>query len=153
MAKKREYVVPKGTFNSIEEMCAAYNINLQTYYMRRKKGMSMIEALETPVREACVYDPWGNKFKNSDEMCKYHGITFATYWSRVSKYGFTQEEALKKSCKKGKEITYNGKTYKTIKEMADDYGIPPSIVYTRTSHGWGLERAMTQPFIKRKRSG
>lgn len=37
---------------------------------------------------------------------------------------------------------YDGKTYETIKEMAEEYGIDRERIYSFRHRGWSLEEAM-----------
>ena len=67
-------------FASVEEMCAAYKMPVETYNHRRKIGASIEVALTVPVG-GCV-DHLGKMYGSVEEMCAAYGIPVQVYKHR-----------------------------------------------------------------------
>lgn len=135
-------------YNSKQEMCAAYNINITTFLSRINSGMTLKEALETPVisvnnRIKEVKDHLGITYPTKKAMCSKYNVPIETYDSRIKK-GWTVKEAL---LGKDKEIIkdHKGKVYKTKLDMCKAYNIEYTLFSSRIRLGWTLEKALTTP--------
>jgi len=91
----KDYRDPSGnTYNNIDEICNAYGISKSTVYLRLRKGMSLEDAIKTPVRNVVgCRDHLGNKYNNVEEMCKYYNISKSALYERINK-GMSLEDAL-----------------------------------------------------------
>lgn len=84
-------------FRSQSAMCRAWNVTLRLYCERRKRGMSLEDALTAPVRasggrKACA-DHTGREFPSQKAMCEAWGVRTDAYRHRLER-GMTVEEAL-----------------------------------------------------------
>lgn len=142
---------PDGkTYNTVSEMCRAYNITYNQYYNRVKHGWTQEEALGIQKKEPrTVIGPDGKAYRNVEEMCSCYGIKRNTYLMRLKK-GLSQEEALTKKVKKmygraGKRVTGpDGKEYKSISAMCREYGISLNIYLDRVKNGMSESDALTK---------
>ena len=88
-----------NVYNGVGSMCKAYHIGFPAFYCRiTKKGMSLEEALTTPIRKRklhnhLAYDHFGKMFNNTNEMLKFYHQTRSTFNGRI-KNGWSLEEAL-----------------------------------------------------------
>lgn len=77
-----------NTYESIKDMCSAYEISYSTYSGRRKQGYSMADALtkqDNNIYHKCR-DHLGNNFNSILEMCKYWNIDYKTYYARLANH-------------------------------------------------------------------
>ncbi len=137
----------RGTpYKNKSQLCKAYGIRLQTFIIRRRRGMSLQEALETPVREKkksskemlrkhLIID--GHEYSSIKEICRIYNQPYQTVISRL-KQGWDIMTALTKPVRKtsarGKNkitCTDGIRTYSSLKEMAEALGIKPDTLYHR----------------------
>jgi len=96
-------VVYKGVeYGSIRGLADQMGINITTFRYRLRKGMSVEEAVETPV---VGREPKRNVFKGVEyasiaEMCRAHEVSVCTFNSRI-RLGYSLEDALKKTPRRG----------------------------------------------------
>ena len=164
MSEKRQCHDHIGNeFKSVIDMCYHYNIAYVTFRKRIKSGMTLEEALTTPVmhrnRSKKPKDHLGNEYESTDALCKHYGINTMTLKSRREK-GWTLEEALTiplgdnrrlKDGGRGRKIPrtdHLGNNFKSTKEMCETYGISTNIFYKRMRLGWSLEDVLTKGDIK-----
>lgn len=143
------------TFKSKKEMCKHWGISVRSFDERISKGWPLQEALETPIKpgyQKDIGDHLGNKFESVLKMCKYWGVSFAAYNSRIAK-GYTLEQALTipsgwtNKCKDP-----NGKEFKSFKAMCNHYGHDAGVVKSRINNGESLAEALTRPALPGKES-
>ena len=96
--ESKEYYVTDhlgNVFNTQKEMCDAWNILINTYRSRIKKGWSIEKALTTPLNQPKkqITDHLGNEFLSISKMCEFHNININVYNARL-KLGWTQKKAL-----------------------------------------------------------
>ncbi len=77
-------------YNSMSEMCRAYEIDMGTFKHRIEVGMSIEDALLTKNE---IFDHHGNCYRSELEMCRAYHIDNSTFRYRI-KEGFSIEEAL-----------------------------------------------------------
>ena len=86
------------TFESFEQLARCYAMCPDTLKTRLKCGMSLKEALTTPVRRgqhvACK-DHLGNVYWTFTDMCAFWGVKYTTFIDRLNR-GLSIEECLKK---------------------------------------------------------
>ena len=135
-----------------KEMCKAYSIKESTYRSRIKKGMTVKEALTTPLSQRYVYDHLGNKYINQEEMCKAYNIKESTYRSRT-KRGATVEEALTTPLSQRYVYDHLGNKYDNRKKMCEAYNISYDTYQGRRRRGWSLEKTLTTTEVEKKSKG
>ena len=98
------------------------------------------------------YDHLGQEFDTIIEMCKYWGMSAATFRARI-KSGMTLEDALTTKvgmrCKKCKD--HLGQEFDTIIEMCKYWGIRCKTFKNRMGKGWTLDRALTEADLGAKK--
>ena len=89
-------------FKTIEEMCEYHNTEPSVYNTRRKRGMTVEQAL-TAVKmiRGVAIDPFGNNFNSVKDMCKAYNISISVFRARLRE-GWEAEEALIVPVKKKK---------------------------------------------------
>lgn len=84
----------KGRELTIPQLSEIYGINKQTLFWRvRKKGMSIAEAIETPI-DTSRKQKLSVKHPGLAEKCKNAGLKYQTVWQRIFLYGWSEEMAL-----------------------------------------------------------
>ena len=99
----------------------------------------------------------GKKYNNLVEVCKEYNVPYKTAWSRINQLGYSLEEAIftevtprNKKIDKSKGtynsigITYKGKYYPSISQLAEEYGILRATLANRLSKGWDIDRAINE---------
>lgn len=76
-------------YDTIEDMCKAYNVKVSTFKWRIKHGYSLQEALTVKVKQMGtpkeIDIPGYGHFKSIKEACEYFGTPYKTYAQRISK--------------------------------------------------------------------
>ena len=137
-------------FNNLVDMCSHYNISYDLYRKRRNGGMSIAEALETPIiRGKRIVDHNGNQFNSVKSMCDYYEISTSLYKERMKRWK-DKEKALTTVVDKGNNTTgqyickdHLGCEYSSQTAMCDHYRITVSCYKTRLRHGWTQREALT----------
>lgn len=127
-------------------MCKYWGVYSSLFRDRIKRGLSLKEALETPIGWVkSIKGPNGEVFKSFTDMCEHYGHhpSAVRHWM---KNGDTLEEALTKKCINGLESTdHKGNVFKSQRDMCRHYGISESCFVNRKRLGWTLEEALTTP--------
>jgi len=135
-------------FATKDQLASAYGISRMTLDARLRKGMSLEEALTTPLRTHGYTDHLGNYFKNQHEMAEFWHINESTLALRLRK-GLSIEKALEVV---SIEVTdHKGITYHSMTAMCDAYEISRSTVERRLANRWSLEEALTYPSTTHKK--
>ena len=158
---------------SFVDMCNHYDISANTVYARLKKGWILEDALTKPLgfhrndesikrykkRNTLTNTPCtdhiGTSFDSRIDMCNHYGITLKMYSGRMGR-GWSLEETLTTGLRKNRIkrktspaarqcCDYNGIIYKSLKDMANAYGLSSSLLDSRLRRGWSLEEALTTP--------
>lgn len=103
----------------------------------------------------------GKIYENLKEICKDYNIKYSTVWGRINERELSLEEAIfskvaprnkKRIAKnKGKStynsigITYKGKYYPSISQLAEEYGIARATLASRIKNGWDIDKAVNEP--------
>ena len=86
------------SFESFEQLARFYSMCPDTLKHRLKCGMSLEEALTKPMlrgQHVACKDHLGNEYYTFTDMCKFWGVGYSTFISRLNR-GFSIEECLKK---------------------------------------------------------
>lgn len=86
---------------------------------------------QTENRECNNYFSYKNETHTLTEWSRIYGIAEATLWTRIFRYGYSFEEAIKaKELRRVRLITYKGKT-QNLRQWADELKIPYSCLKGR----------------------
>lgn len=161
---KGPFIVEGKKYISIPELADAYNLNRNGIYQRLSRGKvgddliplkhrKNYEKPEKKVKYKLFVE--GKGFKSEAEACRFYGIKFVTYRNRKYK-GYSIEECLgiKENSKlggkrfdsqhyhKSKEITVEGKKYKSRADAARAYGKTEAQVRSLLEKGRTLEESL-----------
>lgn len=130
-----------NTFETLGDMCEAYDMSRALYYVRQQKGWSLEEILTTPLKKVNkpVTDYKGNKYPSEEKMCEYYGINQSTYRFRIKK-GWTQEKALTNQT--DVIMDHLGNIFKTKKEMCEYHHVNRATYSSRIKAGKSIEEAL-----------
>lgn len=135
--------VPEGV--NFSQLCREHNINIGTVQSRLLKGMSLDDALTTPVRQYKKY--FGMDTRDIGKLCRDKGISFYTVKRRLEA-GYSLEESLNipvNSIKKPSQFMYKD-TPLTL--VCEERGLNYWSVVARIKRGWSIEDAVEIPFRK-----
>ena len=127
-----------------------YSINSSTIRNRLLiQGLSAEEAVKKPTDR---YKPHVNnldlkvdgvKYENISELSKAFGLKYYIVYNRLTKYGYTAEEAVKKPTRSEKEkITIRGREFTSLTAAARFYNKVPGNVLSNLNSGFTLEEAL-----------
>ena len=127
-------------FSSVSDLCEYWKIGRSTFNARIKNGWSQKDALTTPcakinsMKKQEWTDHLGNKYESLNAMCKAHGITHHTFRTRLTKLGWSLEDALNPNITINNNETTDpfGNTFPTARDMYNYYNITESIYKYRT---------------------
>lgn len=119
---------------TIADMCNYHGISVNTFYNRRKRGLSVEDSL----KKKCVTDHTGNEFNSIKEMCAYYGTDESNFRKRI-KRGYSVKEALTYV----PVYDHLNNEYKTYKDMFAHYNISYTTFSYRKSRGLSLEECLT----------
>lgn len=75
-------------YESVRDMCEAYDVSVDAYKGRMKRGWSKERALtfknDIGIKKK-IEDSCGNRFNNQKEMCKFYGVTYEAFRGRLSR--------------------------------------------------------------------
>ena len=152
-------------FNSKEEMCDFWGIDIDLFRNRIEHGYSLEESLTGRIAQKeikdnintqsesqsryTVVDHLGNTFKSAKILCKYWKIDYTDFHARIS-CGWTVKDAIEKGRADSLKATkksevfcdHLGNTFDSIKDMCDYWGIIESSFYYRMEKGMKLREAL-----------
>ena len=132
-------------------MCAFWNMDVELFESRRKKGWTVKDALTKPADgKYVVTDHLGNSYKSMALMAEAYKIDFSTLRTRL-KSGLSLEEALTESVSHTSNRTvedHKGNRYSNISEMCRHWKISRCSYDQRRRKGWTLERILTTPMAR-----
>ena len=128
-------------YETLREMCSAWNVSVHTYQKRISKGYSLEMALTEQDDYTPITDHKGNSYPTIQSMCAAYGISLSLYNSRI-KRGKSLAAALETPVEKN-SVEYAGKTYASLKDLAIAYNINVGTFQSRVKSGWTLEEAVT----------
>ena len=134
-------------FTSEQAMCRYWKVSKAAYRARLKKGMSLKDALTTPVKQkkqSITYN--GVTYKKLSDFLEEYKITMSDYYNRTQ-LGWSLDRIvndLGNGCFKPCE-DHLGNSYNSLKEMLATYEVSESMYYQRKEDGWTLEEILTIP--------
>lgn len=135
-----------NVFPTLTAMCQHYNLKLDTYRNRLKKGYSKEEALTyKPHQSTIITDHKGNPFTSKKEMAQHYGLDLSTFTHRLGK-GMTLEEALTKPITKSITDPF-GNTFTSVRKMAEHYNVPQQSIRTYQNDPEKLSRLLTEKHV------
>lgn len=97
----------------------------------------------------------GKIYSSLKEICKNYNIKYSTVWGRINERGLSLKEAIftkitprnerKKKKYNVSGITFKGKYYPSISQLAEEYGIARATLANRINKGWDIDRAVNEP--------
>ena len=150
--KGKQIILDGKTFVSIVEAARYYNLNSKSIRSRLRKGWSLEEAFEIVERKNERFREItieGKTFKSIKEACKHYNLNYSTIRNRLDNLHLSLEEAFNINQPdiniglQYKEITIEGKTFKSVKEACKYYDLEKeyhTIIY-RLNSGWSVEDA------------
>lgn len=168
VAKLRSVSVGGKTFSSEREAAQTVGVALSTFYQRRKRGMSIEEALGKKLKngtdKAQPISFNGKTYDSLRDMATSLGLSSHKIRYRIRKLSMSINEAVESLIEpaqtvqkevpetatrpSAKIIQFRGKTYASISAFAVAYGQKPNTVITRLNKGWS--RAESVLVAKRK---
>jgi hypothetical protein len=115
---------------SIRALCRAVGIDYGTFYGRRKRGLSLEEALESSHRYNYEVAVQGVTHPSLREACLAHGVSFNTVQDRRLRMGLSVEEA----------ILYQPPD--TLGELCEQHRVLRWTYWARRKRGWSQEQAL-----------
>lgn len=141
-------------YSSIKSLCETYKISYAMVSQRLKKGLSVEEAINTPLKEhrngiPVMYK--GKKYPSIRNLANSKNIPYHVVQMRVKK-GMDIETAVDTPVGElmGNEIEFKGKIYPSFSKLCKEFKIPSSIVLSRLNMQWSLNKALTTPVRKTK---
>ena len=131
--KEKKAVVQKwitdhkgNRFETVDELCKAWKISKQYYYLKKRKGWRLKDILEASKDLEEIEDGIGNEFSGLREMGKYYNLDVVTIRARLSISNWTLPAAiiLPKSKKGSNDIrkvftNIEGVTWYRVREMGN----------------------------------
>jgi hypothetical protein len=144
MSKHKDHL--GNPYNTLQDMCDYWKIKPNAYRARRKRGLSIEEALTIPLRCSCV-DHLGKKFDSAKDMCEYWGVREKTYHDRKQR-GLSLEQCLSSEVlprEYKQDITdHEDRVFKTQKDMCEYWGVREKTYHDRKSKGWPLKECLSK---------
>ena len=142
------------TYPSLKDLCTKLDVSYAMVTQRIKKGMSLEDAVEKPLKthrngKPVVYK--GIEYPSLRQLSKEKGIPYHVAQMRVKK-GMDIEQAIDTPVGglMGNQISFFGKDYNSFAKLCKDYHIPPAIALSRLNMGWSLEKTLFTPVRKTK---
>lgn len=145
------YVYKNVEYSGITALAKAVGMNSATLLTRiDKMGMSVEEAVETPVEEKISIDYGGVHYDTLSAFAKGVNMPRGLVESRY-RSGWSIEDIVNKpyGYNKTRCISVGGVDYKDKKSAIEAYGISPDIVRKRKKRGMSFEEAVTTPVSRR----
>lgn len=138
-------------YPSLRNLALSKKMPYHVLQMRVKNGMSIKKAVETPVGELMGNETTfnGKTYPSFSKMCKAYDKPSSIVLSRMG-MGWSLERALTVPVRKTKnnfipDLTYDGKTYKSLKALCDDIGADYQNTLNRLHRGKNLKDAIEIP--------
>ena len=134
-------------YESMEKMCEAYSVEVETFKKRIQDGFTKEKALTYVNPDTTVTDHNGTEYSSRLEMCKAYNIDYSTFRERLEA-GMTLRAAL--TC----PVAYHerffvkdheGNVFHNISEMCQHWGISRNVYDTRKKKGWTIQKILTTP--------
>ena len=140
-------------FPSTQAMCEHYGIDRNVFdYRIYEKHMPIKDALTKPTRKqhnGPCKDHLGNEFPNQKAMCKHYGISYDTFYRRMTKNHMSLKDALTTALPKKTCEDHLGNKFPSVIAMCEHYNITRPAFDKRIEKGWSIKDALTTPVQKR----
>ncbi len=127
------------------EITKKYGMSKRTLYLLKKEhGLIKFKKITVTNVKVC-----GETFQTLQDACKRYGIEYVTAKRRITKNGWSAEEALeiepriKPYTKKLTPVTAFGVEYKSMTHASRAFGMSNRLVGSRVRKGWSIEQALT----------
>ncbi len=143
-------------FKSDSALARHYGISPSNLHSRLAMGWPLEQALglETrpkQTRNAAIKVEFGGEtFESMTDLAAHYGVKAPTFCVR-RKAGWTLEQALgveprpKRTGSTAIKVTYNGKTFDSMIDMANHYDVKDQTLHNRLKRGWPLDLALSLP--------
>ena len=118
-------------------------LSRECVYWRRRKGMTLEDALKYPSLQQPVQDQEGTWFPSVRAMTRHWGISHDTFYSRHWSSGWSLERAPTTPVHEVQD--HMGAKFHSVAEMAAHWGIKYATFRQRIRLHWSLEKALTTP--------
>jgi DNA-binding transcriptional regulator YhcF (GntR family) len=140
-------------YPSLKALCDEYNLSYSMMSQRLKRGVSVEDAVETPLkghRNGISIKYKDEVYPSMRNLAKVKGVPYHIVQMRMRKKGMSIEEAIDIPVGDlmGDEITYKGKRYSSFSKLCKDYNISPAIALSRRHMGWSLDKILNTPIRK-----
>jgi len=137
--KKKSVLYNGQRYASLDELCTAKNININTVRQRINRGHSIEEAIDNILHNT-------SNDSSIKKLCSINNISYSLVRSRLSR-GHSIEDALSMPVYPRKKVVtdHNGKVFPSIKKMCDEYKVQYKMFNKRIERGWSLQEALTIP--------
>jgi DNA-binding transcriptional ArsR family regulator len=128
-------------YTSLEVLCSKRGCDLKKAVSQIKNGASLAEAMDGGgSKNEVLYK--GKTYPSLSVLAEEKGVSYLNLLARLKITG-SVEKAI--DFLLGKGYTFRGKDYKSIVELAKDFGVSSSLVSKRLGRGYTLEDAVTKP--------
>lgn len=136
-------------FRSIKKACEYFGMDRGTVHDRTSRmGMTLEEALTTPLRGKRAVVLEGVKYENLAEACRAYEANYSTVYYRIVYENMYPEEAILLDRKRNKPITIDGVEYESLSDAYNAHDISYVTVHDRKVKGQGLVEAITNPVVR-----
>ena len=138
-----------NTYSSKAAMAQAYGMTFALLEKRLTKGMSLEEALTTPVMgwNRPVTDCFGQTFASISVAARFYGLNAENLAHKLRRGTSFAEVSrqLTGGSQKANITDHRGQSFQSLKAMAEHWGIKPLMYSDRIRNGWTKEEALTIP--------
>lgn len=141
-------------YSSIKTLCKEKNLSYAMVTQRLKKGLSLKEAIETPLKKhrngiSVFYK--GTEYPSLRNLAMSKNVPYHVVQMRVKK-GMSVEDAIDIPIGElmGNDIQFQGKKYSSFSKLCKEYNISTTIALSRMNMGWSLEKTLLTPVRKTK---
>ena len=136
-------------FKSEKQAAEFFGVDRGTVYTRKKvQGMTLEEALITPVREKIEVIVEGKTFESLAQACMAYEANYSTVYYRIKYERMDPAEAILLERKRDKPVDIGDRSYKCQNDAYKDYDISPITVFDRRERGMSLIDAITVPVVR-----
>ena len=120
------------------EACKYYKVNLSTVLNNEKRlGLSFEDAI---FYKKEVFTAFSKEFSSKKEACVFYKVSYFNVCKLLRNKEYSLEEAILIEQKKGKSLfNWNGKEYKNLSDICNDFGLSYSSFLKRKKAGWSIE--------------
>lgn len=150
--KSHKVIVFNKTFESLAAACRHYNINEGTVSNRRKKGLSLEDALTLEIDQSklpVALEIFGIKYPSLQQAAIQNNACPKAVWHQFKNNNRPLEEVIKELSGKSKFISVFGVNYKSKKDACDAHNVKVATISWRMKHkNMTLEEAIKTPNMK-----